>query len=308
MMKKASEISTLTTDFIEQLDGSVSYHGEMILNDNFQTRANHGMLQKLKKMLPLKTNYITIIICTAGSMSVTISLKEHIVEKSDVMLIGSGQVIENMSGNDDCHAVAITITPESVFAAHQDRCTEMIRKYLYLSQPVVTRLSETEFCLAMTMFRQMGRIILEAGHLFKEEALLGCLMVLSSHIMNNIHAIENQEGQSICMNGNTIMKNFLAEVGKNYTHERSISFYAGKLCISPKYFAQVILQESGRYAKDWIQDFVIRDAKSMLKSGNRTVQEVSDALHFSSPSSFGRYFKHAVGCTPVQFRKTIACS
>ncbi len=77
------------------------------------------------------------------------------------------------------------------------------------------------------------------------------------------------------------------------------------MCLSPKYFAQMIYKESGKHAKDWIRDFVIKDAKAMLKSGNYTVQEVSETLHFANQSFFGKYFKDAVGCSRLPRRKLL---
>ena len=67
----------------------------------------------------------------------------------------------------------------------------------------------------------------------------------------------------------------------------------------------MIYKESGKHAKDWIRDFVIKDAKTMLKSGNYTVQEVSETLHFANQSFFGKYFKEAVGCSPKMFKEQI---
>ncbi len=65
----------------------------------------------------------------------------------------------------------------------------------------------------------------------------------------------------------------------------------------------MIYKESGKHAKDWIRDFVIKDAKTMLKSGNYTVQEVSEILHFANQSFFGKYFKEAVGCSPIAYKE-----
>ena len=65
----------------------------------------------------------------------------------------------------------------------------------------------------------------------------------------------------------------------------------------------MIYKESGKHAKDWIRDFVIKDAKTMLKSGNYTVQEVSEILHFANQSFFGKYFKGAVGCSPIAYKE-----
>lgn len=63
-----------------------------------------------------------------------------------------------------------------------------------------------------------------------------------------------------------------------------MTFYAEKLCLTPKYLSQVILEVSDRHATDWIRDYVILDAKALLKSGRYTVQQVGDLLNFSNAS------------------------
>lgn len=60
-------------------------------------------------------------------------------------------------------------------------------------------------------------------------------------------------------------------------------------------------QVSGRYAGDWINDYVILEAKALLKSKKYTVQQVCDMLNFSNPSFFGKFFKAAVECSPRKY-------
>ena len=124
--------------------------------------------------------------------------------------------------------------------------------------------------------------------------------ILSSKLAKDKGDMEEIEARKT----NILMRRFLNEVSLHYMDERRIGWYADRLCVSPKYFAQVIYKESGKYAKDWIRDYVIRAAKKMLKSGNYTVQEVSDALHFANQSFFGTYFKKAVGLSPKDFIRT----
>ena len=52
---------------------------------------------------------------------------------------------------------------------------------------------------------------------------------------------------------------------EHYTSERNIGFYADKLCLSPKYLSQMVLAASGRHVKDWVQDYVILEAKALLR-------------------------------------------
>ena len=98
-----------------------------------------------------------------------------------------------------------------------------------------------------------------------------------------------------------LFDDFLELVQAHYNEHRCMTFYAEKLCLTPKYLSQVILEVSDRHATDWIRDYVILDAKALLKSGKYTVQQVGDLLNFSNASFFGKYFKAAVGCTPRKY-------
>ena len=91
-----------------------------------------------------------------------------------------------------------------------------------------------------------------------------------------------------------IYDSFIKEIQKNYTKERSISYYADLLCITPKYLSQVVRKVSGRFAGDWINDFVILEAKALLKSRKYTIQQVADMLNFANQSFFGKYFSEKI--------------
>jgi AraC-like DNA-binding protein len=43
-------------------------------------------------------------------------------------------------------------------------------------------------------------------------------------------------------------------------------------------------------------------AKSLLKNSRLSVQQIADELHFSTPSSFIRFFHRLTGLTPRQYR------
>lgn len=61
---------------------------------------------------------------------------------------------------------------------------------------------------------------------------------------------------------------------------------------------------SGRNPGDWIRDYVILEAKALLKSGKYSVQQVGDMLNFSNQSFFGTYFKRATGLSPKAYRES----
>jgi YesN/AraC family two-component response regulator len=102
-------------------------------------------------------------------------------------------------------------------------------------------------------------------------------------------------------NAQRIFQKYISEVRQNYIKERTIEFYASKLCVSPKYLGQMVMKASGRSALSWINDYIILEAKALLKSKRYNVQEVSFMLNFANPSFFGKFFKSKTGVTPREY-------
>lgn len=99
-------------------------------------------------------------------------------------------------------------------------------------------------------------------------------------------------------------KQFIRVLSQNYLHERAVSYYAAKLNITPKYLTTLIKRVSGRSVSDWIDYYVILEAKTMLKFSDRSIQEISNELNFANQSFFGSYFRRIVGMSPSQYRAT----
>jgi AraC-like DNA-binding protein len=99
-----------------------------------------------------------------------------------------------------------------------------------------------------------------------------------------------------------LLERFMNLVRENFREQRDIGFYADQLCLTPKYFSKVIKDSSGASASEWIDNYVILEAKALLKSTNMTILQISDELNFPSQSFFGKYFKRIVGVSPKEYR------
>ena len=100
------------------------------------------------------------------------------------------------------------------------------------------------------------------------------------------------------------VREFVRLVHLHYTRERSVSFYADRLFISPKYLSLLVKEATGRTAAKWIDDFVLMEAKNMLRFSGKNIQQVAYALNFPTQSSFGKYFKHLTGMSPTEYQKS----
>lgn len=82
----------------------------------------------------------------------------------------------------------------------------------------------------------------------------------------------------------------------------SVAYFADKCCLSTGYFGQLIKTETGRTAKDYINDCLLNAAKEKLSDMNLSVTLISESLGFEYPQHFVRFFKTRTGKTPTQFR------
>ncbi|WP_400263501.1 helix-turn-helix domain-containing protein [Sphingobacterium sp. SG20118] len=85
----------------------------------------------------------------------------------------------------------------------------------------------------------------------------------------------------------------------------SVGYCAEQLNISGNYFGDLIKQETGRTALDYIHSKLINEAKIMLFDKKKPISEVAHQLGFNYQQHFTRLFKQRVGQTPNEYKKLI---
>lgn len=73
--------------------------------------------------------------------------------------------------------------------------------------------------------------------------------------------------------------------------------------MTPKYLSLLVKNVSNRTAGEWIDNYVVLEAKALLSSSTLSIQEISDRLNFANQSFFGKYFKQHAGISPTEYRK-----
>lgn len=82
----------------------------------------------------------------------------------------------------------------------------------------------------------------------------------------------------------------------------TVKYFADKICLSPNYFGDLVKQETGKTAQEYIQLKMIEIAKDAILDPNLNTKQISDMLGFQYPQHFLRFFKKQVGCTPKEYR------
>lgn len=103
--------------------------------------------------------------------------------------------------------------------------------------------------------------------------------------------------------GSELYNEFLHLVTKYHREASDVHFYAELLNVSARYLAQVTRRISGKSPKSIIDDYLIHEIESLLKTSNLTAQEIAYHFGFSSQAHFSKFFKKIKGISPTQFRK-----
>ncbi len=82
----------------------------------------------------------------------------------------------------------------------------------------------------------------------------------------------------------------------------TVKMCAKKMGMSPDYLSDMLKQETGKNAQDYIHFMIIDRAKNLLLSSSNTVSEVAYKLGFEYPQYFSKLFKLKTGLTPSQYR------
>ena len=137
-------------------------------------------------------------------------------------------------------------------------------------------------------------------HRFRREITKGLLFAYIAEVFSLYSNIEEISMQT---QKEKLAGKFLSLLRKHHKEERHISFYAEKMCLTPKYITSTIKKITGKSILAWIHEATIASAKVQLKSSNKTVMQISEELNFTDSSLFCRFFKKYTGMTPNQYRE-----
>lgn len=285
-------------------DTAVHLNREFILIDNFNEIPEQSNSEMEFVNHPVKLSFTVAIFCLKGRMQFQSNLQEFELRANDVLILQKGAIGEYEGMDEGTQIAVIAFSPEYFQNSLQLDATMSLQRHLYASP--IHHLTPEAMEESMTIYHLMKAKVAETDNPFRKGALLGYTQVLTYNSYKYLlrSESENQQSGKKSSRQQELYTQFIHEVQKNFTKERSISYYADVLCVTPKYLSQVIHNVSGRFASDWITDFVILEAKALLKSRQYTVQQVADMLNFSNQSFFGKYFKEKVGCSPSKYQKS----
>lgn len=249
---------------------------------------------------PYRANAAALVFCTGGEMEMMIGVRRFRLRKNTIMLYGPGNIIEVYNKTPDFAAGIMLITKDFIKGALLDLQAVMpIYKYMTEDSNDFLEIDDSEVALLKKYFALLSAVASRYGESTTFNLLASMLRAVSEMYARRIPETETPKSRT---RQEEYFERFLMEVARHHKDERSVQFYADALHITPKYLSTVIKDVSGRSAAEWIDEFVIQEAKILLRHSSKSIQEITYHLNFSTQSFFGKYFKRHVGISPSQYR------
>lgn len=298
-MQQKQVLNTFNFRMLPVGDNAIVYDDGLFLADTFSIPVDSGF-DYLQFKYPFKIDFAVSMLCESGCIRVRVNLVEYEVDAGCCFIAAPGSICEFLEISGDCRMLAIAVTDSFFPADHVSTHISYLLKVV--NEHPLLRISDDGFAELKTIYFMLCKKISDSDFLLKKEiarnyiSIMFCIVYqeMQNALPESLSVADKRQSQ--------VFERFISLVQENCTAQREISFYADRLCLTPKYMSQLVLKTSGRYASHWIRDFVILEAKALLKSGKYTVQQVADKLNFSNASFFGKYFKAATGMTPRKYQ------
>lgn len=252
---------------------------------------------------PSRLKALIIGVGTEGETSLTSNLQEFRLKK-DSLFIFSPKHILQVQSNNRFKAHLIVIAPDFLKRINIDT-KRMMPLFLQFGSLPCMELTHAE-SQSLRSFISMVEQELKGSETDFSSEIIGGLIAATIYKVGDIlthYLTEHPEVDSPIHNrAEEYFRQFTELLGEHYKHERSVGFYAWQLCITPKYLTTLIKRISGKSVSEWIDNYVILEAKTLLKYSNMSVQEIAYYLNFPNQSFFGSYFKRNAGMSPSQYK------
>lgn len=267
--------------------------------DNDIVLFNHFDVITLER-LPWKLSRPLFAMCLQGSATVKVNLQEYRICGNELVTLMPDAIIHGYSFSDDFSGVMVLLS-NSVAEELLPDITSVLPILMDFRQSPVIKLMPDEAKSLYEFYKFIWDKIPRVHGDYGKSELNGLLLSIFYEVLSVCKERYTYGKFKRTRNEETFYK-FYSLIEKEYCRERSVVYFADRLCISPKHLSMVVKKVSGRTASDWIDDYVILQAKQLLRSSSLTIQEVSRELNFSNQSFFGKYFKKHVGMSPSEYR------
>lgn len=273
---------------------------------------NDGEVEK-DMNTPRRLEGNVMLFCVSGSIRISINLNEFDIVKGNLVVVTAQDIVkvESVYGQNpgELHFIMIAMSQNFVSDLKIDFRKILSEGITLIETPVINLDDELQDVFA-DYLRLIAKIT-DSGLKMNQDAVRSLVSSMASIAAGQwLAGIDNIRKRDV-VNTNLrsdhkrlVFQQFMKLVHENYSRERQVIYYADRLCISPKYLSRLCREISGKSAPEWIDAYIMLEAKHLLKYSDMPIKEIVFRLNFSNQTVFYKFFKAHTGMTPTEYRNS----
>lgn len=246
-------------------------------------------------------DYGAIILCTAGTATLTIDFKPWRLETDSVIMLFPGEAaMLDGASTDFC-----------VLELRYDKA--MLREAsLQMEHAVYTLLRKDRCCggggivadIVKGMFGLIGKYMALPSTRCTGQIVLCQLKAFFLGFYEHSTTCGPAAAGGWSRRTDELFGTFMETLEAEYMRAHDVAYFAARLNITPKYLNNIVRGITGHTTKAVIDHYAILQLKLRLRDKQRSIKQIAWEFNFSDTSFFCRYFKQHTGMTPYGFRRS----
>ena len=258
----------------------------------------HGFPERDKHII---SPYLTLLICHSGSSRALYDMQEVVFRPNEVAMVLPNHIISPIERSPDYSTTIIMHSLAFEQEMTQRRMTHDRNKFHKLPACLLTNEEMAQYMKAVELLEIISETPV-SRYPHRHDMLLAQTDIMTD-MLDACRRDMDQDAKPIDRN-RSIFNVFCNQVAIHYREQHEVAFYAENAHLTTRHFSVIIKEVVGFSASDYIEQYLVTQAKSLLASRpDLSVQQISDHLGYADSSSFCRFFKRHTDIAPNDFRR-----
>jgi AraC-like DNA-binding protein len=253
-----------------------------------------------------RTDSFAFMLVLTGVLHIRINLRDYSLRKGDLFIMSPSSLKQLVSSSRNMRCLAIGFTPNTLtwMGGNQGKNSSALLEYFSGKFTPHWPLEAGD----IELFKHVANELRRRMQVMDQTAFGKELLVHSFFIaLYELAAMAKKYAYLIASHVSRkedLALRFIDLASKQVRTQRNVQEYGRQLHVTPNYLTETVKEITGKTAGEFIDYFVVLEAKTMLLDSTLTIAQVAEELNFSDQSFFGKFFKRHVGMSPKQYKQS----
>lgn len=258
--------------------------------------------KEIKDSQPIRMGMYTIAVCKNGRVQGDMNGKTILMEKNQILICPPNTTIENIMTSPDYECKFICLT-NRILQAFLRPYINIWNQAMFVNKMKVRDLDERGTDFAVKFQELLSLCIQSEAHIkYKKEVVRSLVQAGLLGLCGSLETSMEEDKYYAPSHSSSTFRKFLDLLSNEGNMRHTVNYYADKLCITPKYLSILCTKNSGKTAKEWIDEYTMENVRYYLTSTDKSMKEITDILGFPNSSYLGRYVRERFGVSPLAYR------